>query len=199
MASHDVPERRTHAIVIPPCHFENPSTLCGTTLARIRIALAIGRSLDPADTWWVPLGGAVPYERGSETLGVLIGRELLSRGIPLERILVPTEGAGTFAEARHAVNLIDRKLPGRRTIHVVSSDWWLWSGERIWRHFAWFVDRLLFIPVLGTGGRKTRRSYAVYSRIILLAYWLGCEGELENFLTKRQAGRVNGFKLNGCA
>lgn len=192
--------QRSHAIVIPPCHFEGPDTLCNTTLARITVALAVGRALDSGETLYVPLGGAVRYKPGSETLGTLTGHELASRGIPQERILVPQDGVGTFAEARSATRLIDEKLPDRtqKMISVVSSDWWLSSGEPVWRQMAYFV-RLNFLPVMGTGGKKTRRLYSLYGRLIRMAYWLGCEHELEHIITTFQKRRMQRFTWNGCA
>lgn len=187
-------------IVVIACHFKSKTELCDTTIARLEKALNL---LYERDTWFV-VGGNVPYERGGKTLQELMLQWFISRRVPADRVLF-NKGTGTFSEARETLKQIQwfcehRRCPRGYKIYVVSSSWWLWSGQLIWKKFALaYPFTIKFFEARHTAGWRTRFTYAVFSVIVRASFIFGFSSFVESKLTAMQAKRLEGFTWNGCA
>lgn len=194
------------AIVVVPCCFAEQNRLCQTTLARLRAAL----ELLPSTGWQgkpqrflIVLTGDVPYQPGGKTLCEYMREYLLAAGILPATILLATGATGSFAEPRLVTGMLEKLAPNRSTLNlltVVSSDWQLWAGRPFWGRSAKEARfRLNFLPVLNTGGWRTRLFYAAFAAFVRLALAFGVWDRIEPLLYRKlYAPRAAGFKLRGC-
>lgn len=179
-------------IVVVACHFESPTKLCKTTITRLHAALKMS---DKGDQ--IIVTGDVPYKSGGlkTTLAKLMKAWLVDKGFPAERISISRDGVGTFSEARLTCELLN----GVGEIFVISSGWYLFQGKPIWcRRGKENGIKVSFVPVSGTGGRRTVLLYTIIGVAVRAAILLGVESILENRLTASQESRKKGFTFDGC-
>ncbi len=196
------------AIVVIACCFTKQNRLCQTTLARLRAALELMPSTEwkgkPRRLLFV-VTGDVPYQPGRKTLCELMREYLLAAGIPQTTVLMTTGATGSFAEPRLVTGMLEKLTPNHSTLNlvvVVSSDWQLWVGRPFWKRSAEEARfRLNFLPVLNTGGWRTRAFYTIFAAFIRTMLALGLWTTVEPFLYRLlYAPRyTKGFRTNGCA
>lgn len=196
---------KLNVLVIVACGFDggkdgDGTRLCYTTLARINAALDYAVDLEEnGDRWLISLGGKVPHHIGGPTLAEL-KKELLSRDIQQERILT-VDGVGTFSEAENACKLYGKaNAENSPRVIVFSSNWYFWSGEKIWRHFArrYNIHDIHFHRSYTEAGRKTQLIYAGYATAVRIASYAGAMDWLGRRLTAWQSKRKNGYPSSGC-
>ncbi len=192
------------AITVIPCHFENPSKLCKTTIARLEAAIAESRKIGRPWQYLFVVTGDVPYEPGGETLAELMRDYLRMRNVQ-DEIMIAGDETGTFAEPRLVTELLRRVQktnPKLDQLIVVSSDWHLKATVPFWReHTARSYLQLHLRPVGGTGGWRTRAFYTIFAAFIrtMLAcrLWSAVEPFLYRLLYAPRY--TKGFRTNGCA
>lgn len=198
------------AIVVIACCFTEQNRLCQTTIARLRAVLEL---IPPPGAEWEErprrllfvVTGDVPYQPGGKTLGELMREYLLAAGIAPATVLMAAGATGSFAEPRLVTGMLEKLTPNHSTLNlvvVVSSDWQLWVGRPFWEHSAEEARFLLnFLPVLNTGGWRTRIFYAAFASAVRIALMTGLWPSLEPWLYKRMyAPRyTRGFRMKGCA
>lgn len=176
-------------------------------MARLKAAL----NLLPSTTWkgkprrlLFVVTGDVPYQPGSKTLGELMREYLIAAGCQRNEVLMATGATGSFAEPRLVTEMLAKLNPDRSALNllvVVSSDWQLWVGRPFWKRCARQARfQLNFLPMLHSGGWRTRVFYAAFAAFSRLALAAGVWGKIEPFLYRKlYAPRAAGFKLKGCA
>ncbi|MDP3741042.1 MAG: hypothetical protein Q8R08_01805 [bacterium] len=119
---------------------------CGFRLKGVPCSVSDGRDLAAADTAdrlirsglapdsiEILTTGAVPFSAGGKTLAQLKHENVAN----LERRVLVTiirEGVGTFSEARHICAVCKRR--GVTKLIIVSSSWYFWPGQGIWKRRA---------------------------------------------------------------
>lgn len=197
--------------IIVACHFASKENLCAATRQRILRGIVKASRESYPENWresrFVATGD-VPYEKGGVTLAQLIKKELVKQEIKPENVLIG-DGVGSFSESGSVPKQIQKRWPGTKKISVISHHWYFWPASRLWRESSnWFGMEVEISKVRGAGGFRTLATYAVLGSLVWAAdladrilcplfrasalYFLG------KLLTKVQAGRKNGFKLNGC-
>ncbi len=177
--------------VVPACHFNGKDELCKTTIARLEYAQTSSQRGDI-----IMVTGDVPYQRGGRTLAELMESWLINKGVPVNEIVILKGGVGTFSEARIACN----RLKSQSEMTVISSNWYLWQGQPIWRRRGKENNiKISFMSVTSTGGWRTMGIYGLIALTVHLAISLGLEGILERHMTTSQQSRRQGFTFNGCA
>lgn len=186
-------------IVVIACHFKSENELCDTTIKRLGTTLSLSREIDPKFGPAFIITGNVPYQKDSATLAKLMQNWLYEHGIEQNNAIIG-KGVGIFSEARN-ITASEVNTFGKSThLIVVSSDWYLWPGKAIWKKFARDNGlEISFHPVYGTGGWRTRLTYAVYGTIVNISLLLGFSSLVEKRLSKMQEKRLEGFTWNGCA
>ena len=183
-------------IVIVACHFKNPDELCPTTIKRLEFALRLSGYYSGQEINFI-VTGPVAYHEGGKTLSELMREWLVSKEISEEKITIPS-GVGIFSEARNVTYRIKEEF-NRKKFHLVTSDWYLIPGGKIWSHFA-SENRLKMetYSIYKTGGIKTRLTYLAYGVVVWTSFLLGINNALEKIMTRLQSGRLENFKFNGC-
>lgn len=186
-------ERAVFAVVM--CHFDNKYSICETSIARLEAALDFAK-LIKKDSLFVVIGD-VPYEKGGETLEQMGQRYLMNRGVGKERIVFGG-GFDTFSQARSTTEKI-KSLHAAHQFFLFISDWYLWVCARVWSKRAEEQElRVDFIPIQGTGGPRTRKTYSIYGCLMDTCFMIGREALLEKIMTKRAEARKHGFTWDAC-
>lgn len=188
------------AIVDIACGFRSESITCMVSderdLAAADRAFMLLQSGYAADDILIITTGNVPYSPRGKTLAQLKQENVMSleRDVP---VILAVEGVGTFSEARYVCSIC--KKQGFQKLVIVSSNWYFWSGQWIWKLRAAEQGlEIEFVKLYQSAGLKTKLTYLAYAAIVITAIAWRFEGFVERKITALQEKRKQGFTSTGC-